>query len=333
MVGLVAAQREAQAADGEPQADSQNSSNGSSSSRDSGSAAPPPLGTLLLLQHPPVYTLGAGATEGHLRFDPAAPPLPLHRTERGGEVTYHGPGQLVLYPILDLRCLPLQPDLHWYLRSLEEVAIRALDAVSGLHGERIPGLTGVWVDGAKVAAIGVRASRWVSYHGLALNVVNDLTPFRQIVPCGISDRPVASVEGLLAGAAGTAGGAGKTGPAEEQAAARGVAAAADEWGEDPLAAGFAAGAAPDDGPAALPGAAAAAALTEMAQRAQQLAAQRAQQELLEEYRHALLDAFEEVFGVQLCPADAASDAMAQRLTQLAGSAEASPSAAAATAMP
>ncbi|EFN56622.1 hypothetical protein CHLNCDRAFT_12548, partial [Chlorella variabilis] len=151
------------------------------------------LGSLVLLQHPPVYTLGTGATEGHLKFDGAAPPLPLYRTERGGEVTYHGPGQLVLYPILDLRRPPLQQDLHWYLRQLEEVAIRALEAASGLRGERIPGLTGVWVGGQKVAAIGVRASRWVTYHGLALNVVNDLAPFRQIVPCGIADRPVASV--------------------------------------------------------------------------------------------------------------------------------------------
>ena len=122
-----------------------------------GSATPPLLGSLLLLQHPPVYTLGTGATEGHLKFDPAASPLPLYRTERGGEVrralqcccccrasprpplfiarccppipnctqvTYHGPGQLVLYPILDLRCAPLRPDLHWYLRSLEEVVVR-----------------------------------------------------------------------------------------------------------------------------------------------------------------------------------------------------------------
>ncbi|GIL86332.1 hypothetical protein Vretimale_13698 [Volvox reticuliferus] len=151
---------------------------------------------VLLLQHPPVYTLGAGSTTDHLRFTPDASPIPLYRTERGGEVTYHGPGQLVMYPILDLQAF--KPDLHWYLRQLEEVVIHALDAVSGIPGERVEGLTGVWVDGAKVAAIGVRAKKWISYHGLALNVVTDLAPFSRIVPCGIADRPVTSVKRLLA---------------------------------------------------------------------------------------------------------------------------------------
>ncbi|KXZ55719.1 hypothetical protein GPECTOR_2g1269 [Gonium pectorale] len=150
---------------------------------------------VLLLQHPPVYTLGAGSTTDNLRFPPGASPIPLYRTERGGEVTYHGPGQLVMYPILDLQSLT--PDLHWYLRQLEQVVIEALEAVSGLAGERAEGLTGVWVGGAKVAAIGVRAKRWVSYHGLALNVVADLAPFDRIVPCGIADRPVTSVQRLL----------------------------------------------------------------------------------------------------------------------------------------
>jgi lipoyl(octanoyl) transferase len=87
-------------------------------------------------------------------------------------------------------------DLHWYLRTLEEVLIETLGAF-GLKGERIPGLTGVWVDGAKVAAIGVRATRWVTYHGLALNVTTDLSPFQDIVPCGIEDRPVTSMHDLL----------------------------------------------------------------------------------------------------------------------------------------
>jgi len=154
-----------------------------------------PAGAALLLQHDPVYTLGAGATEKNLGFNPETPPYPLFRTERGGEVTYHGPGQLVMYPILNLRLF--QTDLHWYLRSLEEVVIKALEEVSGLHGERLDGLTGVWVDGKKVAAIGVRATRWVSYHGLALNVTADLRPFQDIVPCGISDKEVTSVVELL----------------------------------------------------------------------------------------------------------------------------------------
>ncbi|DBB12746.1 hypothetical protein WJX82_005717 [Trebouxia sp. C0006] len=150
--------------------------------------------TLLLLQHPPVYTLGAGSTTDHLRFDPASPPHPLYRTERGGEVTYHGPGQLVLYPIMNLK-MHMQ-DLHWYLQSLEEVVIRALENVSGLKGERIKGCTGVWVNNEKIAAVGVRAQKWVTYHGVAMNVTTDLQPFQHIVPCGISSRGVTSVKQL-----------------------------------------------------------------------------------------------------------------------------------------
>lgn len=159
---------------------------------------------VFLLQHPPVYTLGAGSTEDHVRFDPATSRIPLYRTERGGEVTYHGPGQLVMYPVLDLQAHT--PDLHWYLRSLEEVVIRSLDAVSGLRGERVEGLTGVWVAGAKVAAVGIRAKKWVTYHGLALNVAPDLAPFADIVPCGIAGRPVTSVAQLLGGATSAAAG-------------------------------------------------------------------------------------------------------------------------------
>lgn len=247
-----------------------------------------PVGALILLQHEPVYTLGAGATTENLRFDPGRaflegegrrgeeaeeqqtttggsnvsgpsppplppPPAPLHRVERGGEVTWHGPGQLVLYPILDLRAGegegeggdeqggeggggggagaerrrkggPFLADLHWYLRALEEVVVSALARLPShplllpqqqppskgaapsrgadrrpppppplLAGEREPGLTGVWVGGAKAAALGVRAARWATYHGLALNVNSDLTFFDHIVPCGIAGREVASV--------------------------------------------------------------------------------------------------------------------------------------------
>lgn len=145
---------------------------------------------LLLLEHPPVYTLGRGADPGFVRFVPG-PDLPeVVRVERGGEVTYHAPGQLVGYPIVNLR--RHRPDLHWYLRSLEAVVIRAI-AEFGITGERIAGLTGVWVDGRKVAAIGIQVSRWVAMHGFAVNVCPDLSGFGRIVPCGIGDRPVGSL--------------------------------------------------------------------------------------------------------------------------------------------
>lgn len=145
---------------------------------------------LWLLEHFPVYTLGTGSTLDHLKFDPDRSEVPLYRTERGGEVTYHGPGQLVGYPLLNLR--EHQPDLHWYLRQLEEVIIQLL-ALYGLRGERIAGLTGVWVEGHKVAAIGVKVKRWWTMHGFSLNVSPDLVGFGQIVPCGIGDRPVGSL--------------------------------------------------------------------------------------------------------------------------------------------
>ncbi|WP_072621410.1 lipoyl(octanoyl) transferase LipB [Spirulina major] len=145
---------------------------------------------LLLVEHPPVYTLGTGSTLDHLKFDPAQSPAALHRTERGGEVTYHCPGQLVGYPIVNL-CRH-QPDLHWYLRQLEAVIIQTL-AAFGVQGERVPGLTGVWVEGVKVAAIGIKVKRWITMHGFALNVCPDLAGFEQIVPCGIRDRAVGSL--------------------------------------------------------------------------------------------------------------------------------------------
>ncbi|AZB73643.1 lipoyl(octanoyl) transferase LipB [Synechococcus elongatus] len=145
---------------------------------------------VLLLEHPAVYTLGRGASLEHLKFDPQQAPAPLHRIERGGEVTYHAPGQLVGYPILNLR--RHRCDLHWYLRQLEAVLIDVL-AIYGLTGERIEGLTGVWVEGKKLAAIGIQVSRWISMHGFALNVCPDLSGFTAIVPCGIRDRAVGSL--------------------------------------------------------------------------------------------------------------------------------------------
>ena len=144
---------------------------------------------LIMLQHPPVLTLGTSSTLDNV-ISPDAPPFELVRTERGGEVTYHGPGQVVLYPILDLR--EHRQDIHWYMRALEEVVIRALGDF-GLSATREMGLTGVWVDGAKACAIGVKCSRWVTMHGLALNVATDLSHFGHIVPCGIADKPVTSL--------------------------------------------------------------------------------------------------------------------------------------------
>lgn len=144
----------------------------------------------VLLEHPPVYTLGQGSSLAFLKFAPAEAPYELHRIERGGEVTYHCPGQLVGYPILNLR--HYQQDLHWYLRQLEEVILRVL-TLYGLTGERISGLTGVWVEGYKVAAIGIKVSRWITMHGFALNVCPNLDGFQYIVPCGIADKPVGSL--------------------------------------------------------------------------------------------------------------------------------------------
>jgi lipoyl(octanoyl) transferase len=151
---------------------------------------------LLLLEHPPVYTLGQGASLEFLKFDPTQDQWEVHRVERGGEVTYHCPGQLVGYPILNLRYY--QQDLHWYLRQLEEVLIQLL-GVYGLKGDRVSGMTGVWLEGRKVATIGIKVSRWITMHGFALNVCPDLTGFERIVPCGIADKPVGSLAQFIPG--------------------------------------------------------------------------------------------------------------------------------------
>ena len=148
-----------------------------------------------LLQHPRCFTLGRGASEDHLLFDPEHPPAPLHRIDRGGEVTHHAPGQLVAYPVLDLR--RRRTDLHWYLRQLEQVVIDVLQAL-GLQGERIEGLTGVWLDQRKVAAIGVGCRRWITQHGLALNVTCDLEGFKSVVPCGLKGRSVGRLRDWIA---------------------------------------------------------------------------------------------------------------------------------------
>ena len=145
---------------------------------------------LILLEHPPVYTLGTGSTLDFLKFDPHAAEFEVHRIERGGEVTYHCPDQLVGYPIMNLRYY--KQDLHWYLRQLEAVVIDTV-ANYGLKAYRIPELTGVWVEGKKVAAIGIKVRRWITMHGFAINVCPDMRGFERIIPCGIVDRPVGSL--------------------------------------------------------------------------------------------------------------------------------------------
>jgi lipoate-protein ligase B len=154
--------------------------------------------TLVLLEHTHVVTLGTGATMDHVLLseeDRAERGIDLFRTGRGGDVTYHGPGQLVGYPILDLK--PDRCDLHRYLRDIEAVLMDVLGDF-GLTGERIDGLTGVWASGRKLAAIGVRVSSgWITSHGFALNVNTDLSFFNTIVPCGITDRAVGSISGEL----------------------------------------------------------------------------------------------------------------------------------------
>lgn len=152
---------------------------------------------LALLEHPPVYTLGARGNREHLLATPAALAArgaAVVRTDRGGDITFHGPGQLVAYPILAVRDRGL--GAATYVRRLEAVIIDTLDAF-GIAAGRVEGRPGVWVEGAKVAAIGVRISRGVSRHGLALNVSTDLAWFGRIVPCGIPDAEVTSMHCLL----------------------------------------------------------------------------------------------------------------------------------------
>ncbi len=148
---------------------------------------------LLLVEHPPVVTLGRSSKERHLVASPAllaARGVELHEVERGGDVTFHGPGQLVGYPIIDLK--RHKKDLHWYLRQVEEGLIRSL-AEFGIAGERSTGYTGVWTGGRKIASIGVHARDWVTWHGFAMNVTTDLSWFDLIVPCGIAGVEMTSV--------------------------------------------------------------------------------------------------------------------------------------------
>jgi len=155
--------------------------------------------TLLLVEHPHVLTLGVRGDGGrsHILASPdtlAARGVEVYETGRGGDITYHGTGQIVGYPILDLK--PDRCDVHRYVRDLEEVLIRAA-ADYGIQAQRVEGLTGVWVGREKLAAIGVRIARWITSHGFAFNVTTDLEYFNLIVPCGITDRGVTSLARLL----------------------------------------------------------------------------------------------------------------------------------------
>lgn len=170
--------------------------------RDAAPLSIPTRHYLLLVEHPPVYTLGKNGKAEHLLLDERGLQergIGYYPINRGGDITYHGPGQLVAYPILDLE--KIRTDIGWYLRSLEEIVIRLM-ARYGLPGDRLAGATGVWLEpdterARKVCAMGVRCSRWLTMHGLALNVNTDLNYFSYIVPCGIHDKGVTSLQAEL----------------------------------------------------------------------------------------------------------------------------------------
>ncbi|HYN83015.1 MAG TPA: lipoyl(octanoyl) transferase LipB [Gemmatimonadaceae bacterium] len=153
-----------------------------------------PEDILLLVEHPPVVTLGRSAKSRNLVSSPeylASRGVELFEVERGGDVTFHGPGQLVGYPIIDLKRHKV--DLHWYLRQVEEALIRTLAPYS-IPAERNPGFTGVWTRGRKIASIGVHTRDWVTWHGFALNVTTELSYFDLIIPCGIEGVTMTSIE-------------------------------------------------------------------------------------------------------------------------------------------
>lgn len=168
--------------------------------RRQGEKIAPPLHHLLFCSHPPVFTLGkSGTTDNLLKAESELEEsgFSFYKINRGGDITYHGPGQLVMYPIFDLEYF--FTDIHKFLRLLEEAVIQSL-ALFGIEAGRYPGYTGVWIEpqhphrARKICAMGIRCSRWVTMHGIALNVNNDLSPFDLIVPCGIRDKAVTSIQ-------------------------------------------------------------------------------------------------------------------------------------------
>lgn len=149
--------------------------------------------TVILLQHEPVYTLGTASDANFIKAKDGN--VSVVRMDRGGEVTYHGPGQLTVYPILDLR--GYKQDIHWYIRALEECLIRAL-SLYGLNAERKEGITGVWIGNCKVGAVGIKCRKWVTMHGIAVNVEeSSLANFEGIVPCGLENREVGCLNQFL----------------------------------------------------------------------------------------------------------------------------------------
>ncbi len=152
---------------------------------------------LYLLEHAPVITLGRrGNKENILCNDRELQTrgVKLYEADRGGDVTYHGPGQLIAYPVLNLT--QWRESISWYLRALEEVVIRSLKAY-GVQGERLPEFTGVWIDGAKISAVGVGIRQWITFHGASINVAPNMDHFRLIIPCGIADKPITALNQLL----------------------------------------------------------------------------------------------------------------------------------------
>jgi lipoyl(octanoyl) transferase len=148
---------------------------------------------LIITEHNPVITIGKTGSRDNLIADPSSlssTGIDVIEIDRGGDITFHGPGQLVGYPIINLS--QFRQDIHWYLRNLEEVIIHTLNDFE-INGIRIPGLTGVWVKNNKICAIGVKVTRWVTMHGFALNISTDLDYFKHIIPCGINDKGVTSI--------------------------------------------------------------------------------------------------------------------------------------------
>jgi len=153
--------------------------------------------TLILVEHPPVFTIGRSGSESNIIINKnllKEKGIEVHNIDRGGDITYHGPGQIVGYPILKLDYL--KKDLHWLLRNYEEVFIKLLKDEFNINAKRLSGLTGVWVDNSKITAIGIGVKKWITFHGFAFNVNTNLEHFKYIIPCGISNKGITSLEKL-----------------------------------------------------------------------------------------------------------------------------------------